>query len=789
MTGNTDKIRGVFLTALMVFSVFAGTVAFAGTAAAQVPDVDQEPVEFTAGGSNHIEVVFAGDASGLNYTLEDANGNTINATVNSNLSDLANGRVVLDIGQDLNGEPTLTVSDGAGDSEELDVTTTATLIQDGDTSAEVFKGERVAVASDLSAASPATNVAYDVKEGGEFPFLSRTTGQNSFVSVLDTGQVQELAAGEQYFVTYDNSGANVSMGVRSLGLSAEAEDRTLTFKSGETAEIEATASSNVAGRQVEFRLLRNGNYEDNNVTATIDGDGEVTQSFNVDRAGNYTVEVADLPTDISDTTESIRVQQVSGDVSFAQSVVSEERGDVAEITVQMQNRDTATVNIGSEDVSYLSSVDIEDGDDDGQVTLLFNTYAPSSPGATFEVQDEDDSIESTEFNISVSGPLSAASYGMNITDGGIRGAEEAVGTLSLTARSTDSLSTMTAEQGALSDLDEPGPISTYAAAGNLTQDSTIAEGDLVVHRLQASGIFGALNATNENNYTDALYQLDQASGGSTINLTIYESDATVQPNANGADLTLTELNLGDVQTVADPNNNTLYVMMGSDMIVGQSNAEIDDRFVANFTLPESSSLTGSRETQTVTSEFRIVDRELEFNTNAELDDGTDVVQVEADANQTISGTTTVAAGTEVSVSIRSTGDSPFLLSQDAIVQPDGTFNASFDLTNVSAGQNFTVDASGSWADDPETDGVVVEASTPTPTTTPTTTVTDEPTPTDEPTVTETSTPTETPGDGGTPTETEPATPSPTEGDGAGFGIVVALIALIGAALLAVRRNA
>ena len=35
MTSNTKKIRSLFLTALMVFSVFAGTVALSGSAAAQ----------------------------------------------------------------------------------------------------------------------------------------------------------------------------------------------------------------------------------------------------------------------------------------------------------------------------------------------------------------------------------------------------------------------------------------------------------------------------------------------------------------------------------------------------------------------------------------------------------------------------------------------------------------------------------------------------------------------------------------------------------------------------------
>jgi surface glycoprotein (TIGR04207 family) len=34
MTGTRDKLRGLFLTALMVFSVFAGSIALAGSAAA-----------------------------------------------------------------------------------------------------------------------------------------------------------------------------------------------------------------------------------------------------------------------------------------------------------------------------------------------------------------------------------------------------------------------------------------------------------------------------------------------------------------------------------------------------------------------------------------------------------------------------------------------------------------------------------------------------------------------------------------------------------------------------------
>ena len=46
MTDNNNKIRALFLTALMVFSVFAGTIALTGTAAA-VKGTDIADDEFT----------------------------------------------------------------------------------------------------------------------------------------------------------------------------------------------------------------------------------------------------------------------------------------------------------------------------------------------------------------------------------------------------------------------------------------------------------------------------------------------------------------------------------------------------------------------------------------------------------------------------------------------------------------------------------------------------------------------------------------------------------------------
>ncbi len=55
MTDTSEKVRGLFLAALMVFSVFAGTVAFSGAAAAAANNYQiTSAVEYNSG---NVEIV------------------------------------------------------------------------------------------------------------------------------------------------------------------------------------------------------------------------------------------------------------------------------------------------------------------------------------------------------------------------------------------------------------------------------------------------------------------------------------------------------------------------------------------------------------------------------------------------------------------------------------------------------------------------------------------------------------------------------------------------------------
>jgi len=110
---------------------------------------------------------------------------------------------------------------------------------------------------------------------------------------------------------------------------------------------------------------------------------------------------------------------------------------------------------------------------------------------------------------------------------------------------------------------------------------------------------------------------------------------------------------------------------------------------------------------------------------------------------------------------------------------DGMYEVSIELEDVQTG-TYTLEADDSYNSDTVEVEIVQSVETATP----------EPTPTEEPTATPTATAEPTPEPTPEPTEepTATATPTPTEGGGPGFGALVAVIALIAAALLAVRRD-
>ena len=75
MTGNTNKVRALFLSALMVLSVFAGTIALSGAAAANAA-TDATVVDATEYNSGDIEIAL-NDSSFSGLSTPGLNGDEV----------------------------------------------------------------------------------------------------------------------------------------------------------------------------------------------------------------------------------------------------------------------------------------------------------------------------------------------------------------------------------------------------------------------------------------------------------------------------------------------------------------------------------------------------------------------------------------------------------------------------------------------------------------------------------------------------------------------------------------
>lgn len=138
--------------------------------------------------------------------------------------------------------------------------------------------------------------------------------------------------------------------------------------------------------------------------------------------------------------------------------------------------------------------------------------------------------------------------------------------------------------------------------------------------------------------------------------------------------------------------------------------------------------------------------------NATVDYDGESVTLVTGSNATVTGGTSLEAGSNLTVLLRSTGESPFLLTNETTAREDGRFVAAFDLSEVPDGANATLSVRADGEQLAEIPARLVAER--------------------EPTATGTDSPT-------------PANTS--SGDGSGFGALGAAVAAIGTALIAARR--
>lgn len=469
-----------------------------------------------------------------------------------------------------------------------------------------------------------------------------------------------------------------------LGQDVEGEDANTTF----TLDSERTGYDVIISEEsLETETIAS-IFEDATVS-DIDGDGEdevvltgvsstedVNASFTGVESGDYT-----FAFDVVDTTassEALIAVRERGEISadFVDRHVTDQVGDVAEITVDLTETDEATLKIGSDESNYILNATVTNGDDDdSQVTVLYNSYnAGVDAYPTVDVKDDSDSITvNSEYTpVDERGQLQPHDYRLELF-AGPDDRKTDVGVMSLSERSTDDAQTFVM----------PGTESvTEDALENATSElSTVAKDDYVVLKFEASGFEGYLDASN----------LSEA------NADEHGVYATIELDNPKPNFQSTEIDPGQAEVVEKLDEDTFYLAFNAGEF-DEMNPE--DEFKATLHVDDRNPYVDEGEEETVSTTFTVAERKAVFfaddTLTTTLDDrNVEKVSVLSEENAVIAADTTVAPGTEVSLVVESrTNAEPFIMYQDSVVGDDNRIITEFDFSDIPAGTEFEVRMSG-----------------------------------------------------------------------------------------------
>jgi len=396
-------------------------------------------------------------------------------------------------------------------------------------------------------------------------------------------------------------------------------------------------------------------------TRTVGDDTVFDANFSGVEAGTYNVTVAAADAAARDTAGIVVSEPVEGSASLANATVVEQRGDVARFNVTLDGTDEATVTVGSRGVGYLARFGVVDEDGDGEVAVEVNTYRAGQPNQSGISAVGEDNVTDYELQTDpIPGRLDAATYPIRTFVGG---QQTAVGSLILEEPSIDGVQVWTVPDAG--DVESPSQLTDIVA-----QDDDIAYQDFAVVEIRASGLAG---------YVQNLSDLNNNETGLSTTLT------------RGAEMNVpeTEVPLDQATLIHDERNDQLFLVFDT------ARLEQGVTYTANFTVTEQNPYVSAQNASSYTANFTVVERTASFD---------EPLEVPAASDAAVTGTSTVAPGTEFTVQIESVGANPFFDRQTVEVGEDGAWEAAFDLSGVSNGTEFTA-----TIDDPAANatGVVV----------------------------------------------------------------------------------
>jgi len=420
------------------------------------------------------------------------------ATADDVSLDVQNDRVVATVGAFVPAaEVVVTDNEGNTQSVSVDVARTTATLTDGETTDAVSGGN---IALELPADQRGAQVTIS---GDGFGSFDRGLGAGSQTTVIDSGS-DRLSGADS--INVSNGDFEATVNFQPLGLNVDAVN-TEVIVGG---DIEADVSADRLDRDVQVQLLDSNGDEVASFEDTTSGlDGTLAVAFDSNDydgdTGDFTVAVTDIATGVTVETDTVSVvEQPDVAAALGQASVEENVGDTASIPVDLSNTDTATVVVTID--GYTAEVEVTDSssggdDDDGQVTLELNTaQAGSGSAAAFSAADDGDSVTVNEVT-DIGQRLPQDSYSVRVS---IDGDRQDRGQLILTDRSTESISAHVAPSGA------PGPTDNATAFLNIqTPGTTAAEGDTAAVLVTASGVSGNFDGfTGEDGVTFQLIEQD-----------------------------------------------------------------------------------------------------------------------------------------------------------------------------------------------------------------------------------------------------------------------------------------
>ena len=364
-------------------------------------------------------------------------------------------------------------------------------------------------------------------------------------------------------------------------------------------------------------------------------------------------------------------------VSFDQSVYTEQRGDVVSVAVQVSDGANATLNVSSSDTRYAADVVLRD-DGDGTVVISWNTY-----DGTWSADGDDAATVTgaTEIN----GTHETGRYTLTVREG------EAydVSTVVLRERSIRRVGTWVSNDS--ESFDSAVDVRQATETDRLSLFRYPSANSTFVVEVRGTGLGGAVAAANGSNVTD---RVRNAFWDGPASLTIeqhYERPER-HPKVIHPD--------GVTAAYADRANDTYFVVVDprrATVTHGDDGDDVgfdegDGPYGVDMEIASSSPLARNGTGEALRLFLPTSDTGLETGSDGRI-------RFRPTANQTVTGTTEVGVGWNVTVRLTD-GEGGVLRERSVAVRPDegsgpryrdGSFAATFDLRNVSSGTDVTVD--------------------------------------------------------------------------------------------------